>query len=191
MLAIESYGKWWRRDKIFWGTGGKGDNKGHLKGVAKGSKSIVVDFREQIGIYVLFNTDRDVVYVGQAGIGNKKLFGRLSDHRTDHRRDRWTYFSWFGLRGKNPTTDTLSAHHKPQSKLPGRRRKDALHETEAVLMAVVEPPLNKKGPNWTGSKEFFQFLDRRVPQDVHEIVSTLPERLSTLEIRINRILSKV
>jgi hypothetical protein len=181
MLAIENYGRRWRRDKIYWGTGGKGDNKGHLKDVAKRKKSTVLNFRNQIGIYILFNAGGDVIYIGQAGIGNKRLFGRLSNHRSDHLRDRWTHFSWFGLCGKNPTTNTLSKAHKPDSWIPRRRRKDALHETEAVLMAVVEPPLNKRGPNWTGSMEFLQFVDERVSKDPEEIIRDIQKRIKKIE----------
>ena len=85
MLTIENFGRRWRRDKIAWG---KGNNKGHLKGELRRSKKTIVDFREQIGIYVLYNNAGEPVYVGQAGIGNKRLFGRLKDHRNDHLRDR-------------------------------------------------------------------------------------------------------
>ncbi|HXZ68693.1 MAG TPA: GIY-YIG nuclease family protein, partial [Alphaproteobacteria bacterium] len=87
MLAIETYGLRWSRDKIYWGAG---SNKGHLKGRLKGKRSTIVDFRDQIGIYVLFDPNGRVVYIGQAGTGDKGLFGRLRDHRKDHLRDRWT-----------------------------------------------------------------------------------------------------
>jgi hypothetical protein len=112
MLTIENYGRRWRRDKIAWG---KGSNKGHLKGMLKRSKTTAVDFRDQIGIYVLFSSAGDAVYVGQAGMGNKRLFGRLKDHRRDHLKDRWTHFSWFGLRGYNKKNMKLSGFHKPET----------------------------------------------------------------------------
>lgn len=187
-MAIESFGRRWRRDKVFWG---KGKQKGHLKGCAKNNKSLVIDFREQIGIYVLFDARGEAIYVGQAGIGNKTLFGRLKDHRSDSLRDRWTHFSWFGLRGKNPKTNTLSRHHKPNSWIKKRKRKDALHESEAVLMAVVEPPLNKRGPNWTGTKEFLQYVDDRVPLDVDELVGVISDRLGKLEKKMDKKFDKL
>jgi len=72
MLAIENFGRLWRRDKVHWGAG---SNKGHLNGILKASKkSLPVDFRSQIGIYVLFNANHQIVYVGQAGLGNVRLF---------------------------------------------------------------------------------------------------------------------
>jgi hypothetical protein len=178
MLAIVNYGRFWRRDKVFWG---RGKNKGHLKGQLKGQKTIVVDFRFQIGIYVLFDANRRPIYIGQAGMGNARLFGRLKQHQRDHLRDRWTLFSWYGLRGYNEGNQKLSEHHTPDSWVKNRKRRDALHETEAVLISVIEPPSNRRGPNWVETKEFHQFIDERVPLDVGEIVRQLPKRLAKIE----------
>ena len=178
MLAIENFGRFWRREKVFWG---RGKNKGHLKGSLKRSKSVVVDFRNQIGIYVLFDADRRPLYVGQAGIGTARLFQRLKTHRIDHLGDRWHYFSWFGLRRHNENNKKLSEHQKPSSAIRKRKRIDALHETEAVLISVVEPALNKRGPNWTGSKEFLQFIDERVPLDDSEMLREIAQRLNNIE----------
>jgi len=189
MLTIENYGRRWRRDKIAWGAG---SNKGHLRGAWRRQKSTVVDFREQIGIYVLFNAVGAVVYVGQAGVGkNKRLFGRLKDHRSDHLRDRWTHFSWFGLGGFNEKSNSdvkpLSKYHKPGGAIRKKKRSDALHEIEAVLMSVVEPPLNKRGPNWKGSKEFLQYIDSSMPQSSDEIVQELPRQLKEINSQIRAI----
>jgi hypothetical protein len=184
MLAIENFGRLWRRDKVHWGAG---NNKGHLNGVRKGNKkSKPVNFRSQIGIYILFNVNRETVYVGQAGIGNARLFGRLKRHRVDHLKDRWTHFSWFGLRGVNEGNQKLSNFHKPETKIRNRNRKDALHETEAVLMSVVEPPLNKRGPNWQNSVEYIQSFDEVVPKDTPELISEIANRLKKVEIMIER-----
>jgi hypothetical protein len=178
MLAIENYGRFWRRDKVFWG---KGKNKGHLKGRLKRQKNFVIDFRLQIGIYVLFDADRTAIYIGQAGMGNARLFGRLKQHQRDHLRDRWTHFSWYGLRGYNVGNEKLSEHHKPESWIKNRQRRDALYETEAVLISVIEPPMNRRNPNWTGTEEFYQFLDPRVPLDMSETIRLLPARLTKIE----------
>ncbi len=183
MLTIENYGRQWRREKIAWG---KGSNKGHLKGTLKRNKSTVVDFRDQIGIYVLFSAVGAPVYVGQAGIGNKRLFGRLKDHRSDHLRDRWTHFSWFGLRGYNETNKKLSGYHKPETAIRKKKRRDALHEIEAVLISVVEPALNKKGPNWMGSCEFLQYIDPSISQTSEEIIGELPAKIANLAKQIIR-----
>jgi hypothetical protein len=153
-----------------------------------------VDFREQIGIYVLFNPSGQVIYVGQAGIGNKRLFGRLKDHEKDHLRDRWTHFSWFGLRDYNKKSKEkikpLSTYHKPETAIRNKNRKDALHEIEAVLISVVEPSLNKQGPNWTGAVEFLQHYDRSVPQTPEEIIRDLPKTMSNLAKQIDMLKKK-
>jgi hypothetical protein len=188
MLAIENFGRLWRRDKVYWGAG---SNRGHLKGVRKGNKkSKPVDFRAQIGIYVLFNSNREVVYVGQAGIGNARLFSRLKRHRVDHLKDRWTHFSWFGLRGVNEGNQKLSNYHKPETRIRRRNRKDALHETEAVLISIVEPPLNKRGPNWQNSREYVQYIDKSVPKDTPELVSEIANRISKIEASLSRLTKK-
>jgi hypothetical protein len=144
---------------------------------------------------VLYNGSDKPVYVGQAGIGYKRLFGRLKDHQKDHLRDRWTHFSWFGLRGYNEkskeTIKPLSGFQKPETVIRKKNRKDALHEIEAVLIAVVEPALNKQGANWTVSQEFIQYNDPSVPQTVNEIINELPKKLLSLTKQIDARTTKV
>jgi hypothetical protein len=162
MLAIESYGRRWRRDRVYWRAGRA---TMQLKGHARGNQARVIDFKDQIGIYVPFDSNGQAVYVGQAGVGNKTLWGRLKDHHKNRLRDRWTHFSWFGLRGRNPKSNTLSKHHTAKGWIYGKQRKDALYETEAVIMAIVEPPLNRQGPRWAGAEEYLQVPDERIPSE--------------------------
>ena len=89
--SIKNYEIMWRRDSVFWG---RGSNRGVLEGRRSGE---IIDFREQIGVYVLYDEGRRPVYVGQAGQGNARLFKRLRAHRRDSLAHRWHYFSWFGL----------------------------------------------------------------------------------------------
>jgi hypothetical protein len=88
---IKNYGIMWRRDSVFWG---RGSNRGVLEGRRSGK---IIDFREQIGVYVLYDEGRRPIYIGQAGQGNARLFRRLRSHRRDSLAHRWHYFSWFGL----------------------------------------------------------------------------------------------
>lgn len=91
---IRSYGLLWSESDIHWGTGRQ---PGKLLGVpARAKRSKPIDFREQIGIYVLYH-GHDMIYVGQAGARNARLFNRLKRHKKDHLADRWDHFSWFGL----------------------------------------------------------------------------------------------
>ncbi len=95
-MLIQNYGLFWRRDAVFWG---RAKRPGHLKGFhAKRAKP--VDFRDQQGVYVLYDENYRLVYVGQAGGKNRhRLFDRLRQHRGDQLAGRWTKFSWFGVQG--------------------------------------------------------------------------------------------
>jgi hypothetical protein len=145
MAIIKNYGLRWVRDRVFWGSGGLG-NAGALEGCRVGAKRSVVDFREQIGIYILFEANMNPVYVGQAGFGKAALFTRLKQHRNDHLRDRWTHFSWFGFRRVN-ADGSLNA-----KQVSGTRNNltyaEALNEMEGLLIHVLEPNLNRQGAAW-------------------------------------------
>ncbi len=157
-LLIKNYGLLWERRFIEWGRGKK---KGHLKGRQKRSKYKVVDFREQIGIYVLYDKDLKPIYIGQAGGGeNKKLFNRLKDHRKDHLANRWLYFTWFGLRRVNKNK-TLYERDQP-SKTYTATGKLLLDQLEGTLIAVAEPLLNKQGSKWQGAEQYYQEVDEEI-----------------------------
>jgi hypothetical protein len=94
-VLIKNYGLFWAEKNVFWGVG---NNAGTLLGVpAKNLTAKKIDFREQSGVYVLY-ADYQMVYVGQAGAGNQKLFTRLKQHTRDALAGRWNQFSWFGIR---------------------------------------------------------------------------------------------
>lgn len=82
---IKNYGLMWRRDLVSWGSGRK-------KGQLLGRRKKVIDFRKQIGVYVLYNENRSAIYVGQAGQGESdRLFVRLRTHTHDRLAERWRY----------------------------------------------------------------------------------------------------
>ena len=163
MLAIRTYGHFWSRELIDWGRQNK---KGTLLAARKpGAKKPTTDFREQIGIYALFDENREIVYIGQTGSGSKRLWSRLRDHNRGQLRDRWTNFSWFGF--LSVSDNSLGLREIPNAveieNYSGLKEEvagsfgDALNEIEAVLIQLVEPRLNKRGPNWKDSVEYFQF----------------------------------
>ena len=187
-IAIRNFGHFWSRDLVLWGTRGK-TNRGSLDGfVTRGRKPRVTDFREQIGIYVLFGENREVVYVGQTGSGDRRPFLRLRDHLSDHLRDRWTNFSWFGFRIVN-ANGKLSDAQKPAGKIQGILS-GSLNEIEAILIQLFEPRLNKQGPRWNGAEEYFQYVksehERIEPIEPKETLETLGQRLSAIERRMDR-----
>ncbi len=153
-MLVKNYGLFWNRDAIHWG---KGKNAGHLKGFpAKAITDDPVDFRDQQGVYVLYDSNFQLVYIGQAGGGdNQRLQRRLAQHRTDSIADRWAKFSWFGVRRVNQdgslAAENLAAH-SPIS--------DVLDHIEAVLIAAAEPRHNRQGGKFgEGVSQYLQYRD--------------------------------
>lgn len=178
MLAIRNFGHYWSKDLVHWGAPG---SAGELPGyILENRQPRRIDFREQIAVYVLYGVNREVVYVGQAGIGNQRLFQRLKHHTRNHLRDRWTHFSWFGFRDVNDRGD-LSSQQKPESRALGRNV-DGLNEIEAVLLQLFEPGLNKQGPRWgAGTTEFLQYVPDDWEDD-DEDITTLDDLWDRLEV---------
>lgn len=156
MPIIKNYGFLWDRDYIYRGTG---NNAGHLKGTASGS--LGADFREQIGVYVLYDSNQKIVYVGQAGNGNATLFSRLKNHMDGRMWNRWQYFSWVGFKDVNGD-GTLSAQQNVNSGVSGFKYSDALNEIEGILIEIIEPKLNKQSGRLKSAREYFQYRDDRL-----------------------------
>jgi hypothetical protein len=177
-MLIRNYGHLWERRFVFWGRGG---NKGHLWGYRTATDD-GADFRDQIGIYILFDKNYLPVYVGQTGSGDQRLFLRLRQHQNDHLWNRWEYFSWFGFRRVNANGD-LSEHDKPE-KMFKAQGSILLNEIEAALLVALEPKLNKQGPRWKDVEEFFQFvedeLEERSVAEVLQKVDALETVITTL-----------
>jgi hypothetical protein len=154
-MLITNYGLFWERDLIHWG---RGRSAGHLKGVLVGSKkSKAVDFREQQGVYCLYDETFRLVYVGQAGGKNKqRLFGRLKQHRDDAVSNRWSKFSWFGIRAVLGQGDL-----KKVKKNATINVSEVLNHIEAILIAAAEPVHNRqRGRFGDQVKQYRQFRDR-------------------------------
>ncbi len=135
-MLIQNYGLFWRRDQVEWGFRGKG-YKGSLPGkYAKRIRSPEVDFREQQGVYVLYDNNFKIVYVGQAGRGEQRLFTRLRNHKRDHLAQRWSRFSWFGIIPVRKGALEAAFVLKPPSV------SEILNHVEGILLAAAEPPLN-------------------------------------------------
>ncbi|MFZ5618430.1 MAG: GIY-YIG nuclease family protein [Pseudomonadota bacterium] len=151
---ISTYGLFWKRENVHWG---RPKNAGHLLGfAAKAKRTNIVDFREQQGIYALYDGAYQLIYVGQAGSGaNKRLFRRLKDHTRDHLADRWTKFSWFGIQralNNGELSAEKQAAHTTISAI--------LDQMEAILIVAAEPRHNKQGGRFGKlAKQFLQFRD--------------------------------
>ena len=189
MLAIRNFGHFWSRQLVDWGAPGRGGAGSILGYRMDQRRPKKVDFRDQIAIYVLFTADREVVYVGQTGSGTQRLFHRLRHHSRAGLRDRWTNFSWLGLRAVNQN-GRLSEYQQPNSKCKGPNQ-NALDEIESVLLQLFEPRLNKQGPRWgDGTAEYLQYVpwewesDQGRPLEYPE--SVLADRIDQLELLVRQ-----
>jgi hypothetical protein len=155
-MLIQNYGLFWQRSRVFFGTGG-GGNAGHLKGVPAYAKtSDPVDFRDQQGVYCLYDDNFRLVYVGQAGGKNdQRLFVRLKQHRTDNVADRWTRFSWFGIREVLGSGNLKAVKGNSYTKIS-----DVLNHIEGILIAAAEPIHNRQGGRFGEHVEqYIQYRD--------------------------------
>lgn len=156
MPIIKNYGFLWDRDYIYRGAG---KNPGHLKGTSPGVPP--ADFREQIGVYVLYDSSQRIVYVGQAGNGYATLFTRLKNHMDGSMWNRWKYFSWVGFKDVNGDGN-LSAQQSVESGVSGFKYSDALNELEGILIEIIEPKLNKQSGRLKSAREYYQYRDERL-----------------------------
>lgn len=177
MFAIKNYGILWERKYIHYGYAG---SPGHLNGHRRGVKK--ADFRQQSGVYVLYDKDMMPVYIGQAGRGHANLFERLKQHDSDHLWNRWIYFSWFGLCKANKN-GTLYMSDNADRKISGAVS-DALNDIEGVLILSMEPKLNKQGARFKGVLKFLQSID----EEVEEIsLYDVDERIKSFEVKLEKI----
>jgi hypothetical protein len=178
MPIIKNFGFLWERKYI---NRGAGKQAGHLMGKAKGKP--LADFREQIGVYVLYDRNQSIVYVGQAGNGNATLFSRLKNHMDGGLWNRWEYFSWIGFH--DVTKDgNLNEKQLVDSQVSGFKYSDALNEIEGILIEIIEPRLNKQGGKLKHATEYYQYIDEQNQdisnQDLYNELRGLNEKLSKL-----------
>ena len=166
---VATMGLYWRADDVFWG---KPKNAGSLLGrPANRVKSDPVDFRDQVGLYVLY-ADYRIVYVGQTGSkNNQKLFVRLRQHRNDHLAGRWNQFSWFGVLrvlGNSQLSVAKNALHPSIG--------SALNHIEGVLIQAAEPPRNRQSGRFGESvQQYLQVRDDRVRATDRQLLERLCE----------------
>lgn len=154
-MLIQNYGLFWKQGGVDWGYQGRGA-KGTLCGrYTKRLTDSEVDFREQKGVYVLYDDNFRIIYVGQAGSGNARLFVRLRKHKTDHLAQRWSRFSWFGI------LPVVNGIIDEEYDVPMPSVSNTLDHIEAILLAAAEPPLNLQRGRF--GKEVQKYIQSREP----------------------------
>jgi hypothetical protein len=147
-MLIKNYGLYWSEAQVFWGYPGV---EGTLFGVPSDNKRAEpTNFRSQAGVYVLYD-NLAPVYVGETGIGNRRLFMRLHDHRADQLAGRWDSFSWFGIYPVNKVSRTVRVNTRLKPKIG-----DVRHHTEAILIAAMEPRLNLQRGKFGTAERYIQ-----------------------------------
>jgi hypothetical protein len=156
-MLIQNYGLFWRRKDVFWGRAGVA---GHLEGHPANAAFVRVDFRYQQGVYCLYDDQFKLVYVGQAGANdNQRLFDRLKQHTSDALADRWTRFSWFGIRWVTQQNMLAAEAHGAHT-----TNGEVLNHIEGILIASAEPPHNRQGARF--GEEVRQYLQYRDPDQL-------------------------
>lgn len=69
MPIIQNFGFMWERSEVAWGRPGPGGNA-RFEGRQVGKLKRVVDFQQQMGIYVLYDRFEQPVQVGQPSVRN-------------------------------------------------------------------------------------------------------------------------
>jgi len=140
---ITSFGMYWRRDQVRW------SNRPRILGAQQlGAK--IVDFTEQVGLYVLYDGSRPI-YVGQ--VSRPRLGARLFEHTRDRLNGRWQRFSWFGLR------PVMRSGNLGDFKAPAEPLNIFIDTLEAIIIEIVEPVQNRRTGNGFSTIEYIQAED--------------------------------
>ncbi len=104
--------------------------------------AVQIDFRHQQGIYILYD-DYGPSYVGltrDQGLGK-----RLKDHKTDHLKNKWDRFSWFGFRPLLPSdaTSGVITLGSPQTDV-SEDTSTTIGDLEALLIRAIGPKRNRQ-----------------------------------------------
>ena len=189
---FRTWGDFWAKDMVDFGwTRG---SPGTLLGIPANAvdSTIPVDFKEQAGVYILFNSNRDPIYVGQSGSGSQKIWYRLRAHASGRYAARWTHFTWFGFyepneKGLLPSQIAHSDYKKHRTEEGHEIHTtigNALNEVEGVLIHILEPRLNKQGARLGSLKEYRQYTNDGIQLENDRIMSRILTTLEKIETKL-------
>lgn len=153
-MFIKSFGLFWSADEVEWnpGYGGKFRLLGRSGKILPALR--VADFRDQLGIYILYGNPGPY-YVGltkKQGLGK-----RLKQHRENEHKGKWDRFSWFGfcavLKGKD--NDGLCKLAKMAQIAVGNPT-SVITDVEALLIRAMGLQPNAAQPKFENAEEWKQ-----------------------------------
>ncbi|GHT18553.1 hypothetical protein FACS1894189_6600 [Planctomycetales bacterium] len=159
--VISSYGLLWERDKVDWtnpqpvmnGSAYWRTSTGEKQSIQYNDKiqdGKIINFANQIGVYILYN-DEKPVYVGRALGKNSCLFIRLFEHaKQNDKQEHWNKFSWFGICPVDRDNQKIIR----DAALPTYSSELVVHVLEAVLIATAAHPLNRKAGDFGDAKKY-------------------------------------
>lgn len=162
---FKTCGEFWNPELVDW------NNTWRLLG-KRSPKGPDINVYEERGVYILYK-DYVPVYVGK---GDKQSIGyRLQEHRGDWKKgDRWNSFSWYGIVGLNEVDKIAKRSETHQ--LSSR---DLVAALEALLIAVIDPPLNARREWLKGVIWLYQSESDR-PIDVEARLLSIEKKLDQL-----------
>lgn len=144
--SLEAFGVYWERGRVNWTGTPRLFGRAH-------TKADRVNLADQRGVYLLYDEQRVVVYVGQAT--KQPIWLRLAQHTSDRLTARWQWFSWFGIR---PVADDGKLRSVETGTITPKRLISTL---EALLIEALEPRQNKAGSSYSG-QEYIQADDPKL-----------------------------
>lgn len=174
---IKNYGLFWKRVGVYFGDPGPNKSMRLFGEISINREKHTVDFTKQIGIYCLYDDNFSLLYAGKAGGGKNTILHRLRDHIGDDLAERWSMFSWFGLR---PVAERNGEYVLDKIDREGWNESFLMSSLEGVLLLGAEPPLNRQGAKFNGGRKYSQVWDARrdPPQSrmISEIWKSLPNK---------------
>ena len=144
--SLEAFGMYWKRDHVHWSSNPRLFGRTH-------PKADRVNLAGQQGVYLLYDDNGIVVYVGQAV--KQSLGQRLAKHTSGRLTGRWRRFSWFGIR-------PVRENGKLGRAIPGTITPARLISTlEGLLIEALEPRQNRAGSSYSGI-EYIQVTDPKL-----------------------------
>jgi hypothetical protein len=174
---IANMGLFWHRNKALW-RGNRQAGQARLLGVRAGAKRFgEANFWKQAGIYALY-ADYHLIYVGQAGLGDKGCIGsRLKNHTRDALADRWDMFSWFGLCKVKQNGEMGAKFDKAKASW-----RDVADVLEGILIEVAEPPQNsQKGRFGPGVHRYIQVPYEPPTDNIHLTIKQMAKDLTGIK----------